>query len=100
MAMGGFGALSTTKLRTCRDLLGREGEFGVDLRADGAVGVIPGVVDARVDERAQPRFVEQVVDVGLAEAGGHAGEQFVVEAVSQAAQGAVEHVLACRGARR
>ena len=74
------------------DLIRREGELGADFRPDGAVGVIPGVVDAHVDEAAQPGLGEEVVDVRLAEAGGHAGEHAGVEAVLQAAEGAGEHV--------
>jgi hypothetical protein len=50
-------------------------------------------MDAHVDEFAQPGFGEQVVDVRFAKAGGHAGEDFGVEAVLQAAQRAGEHVL-------
>ena len=74
------------------DLIRREGELGADLGPDGAVGVIPGVVDAHVDEAAQPGLGEEVVDVRLAEAGGHAGEHAGIEAVLQAAEGAGEHV--------
>ena len=56
--------------------------------------MIPGVVDAPVDEAVEPLFGEEVVDVGLAEAGGDAGEEFLVEAVAQAAEGTVEDVFA------
>ena len=56
--------------------------------------MIPGVVDAPVDEAVEPFFGEEVVDIGLAEAGGDAGEEFLVEAVAEAAEGAVEDVFA------
>jgi hypothetical protein len=73
---------------------GGKGELFVDLGADGAVGVIPGVVDTHVDEFLQPLAGEEVIDIGLAEAGGHAGHEASIETVLQAAQGTVEHVFA------
>ena len=76
-----------------RDLVGAQGELVVDLRSHGPVGVIPGVMNAHVDEFLQPLAAEQIINVGLAEARGHAGQQFGIEAVLQATQGAVEHVF-------
>ena len=90
---GHLGAHVDDEFAHLGDLLGREGEVGADLGADGAVGVIPGVVHAHVDESAQPFLGEEVVDVGLAEAGGDAGEDPGIEAVLQTAQGAGEHVF-------
>ena len=55
--------------------------------------MIPGIVHAAIDERAQPFFGQQVADVGLAEAGGDSSEQFVFDAVIESAQRAREHVL-------
>ena len=43
-------------------------EFLMDLWANRAVGVIPGVVDPAIDQSAQPLLSEQIVDVGLAQA--------------------------------
>ena len=50
-------------------LFGREGEFLMNLRSNRPVGVIPGVVNAAIDQRAQPVLGQEIVDVRLAEAG-------------------------------
>ena len=65
-------------------LLGREAKLLAGLGAYGAVGVIPRVHHAEVDEFVEPLFAQQVVEVVLAKAGGHAGEQFVFHAVQNA----------------
>jgi hypothetical protein len=44
------------------------------------------------DELAEPRFREEFLDVGLADAGRHAGEKSSSERRFQAAEGAFEHV--------
>ena len=64
----------------------------MNLRTNRPVCMIPCVVDAAGDERAKPGFGEQVVDIGLAEAGGDAGEEFLLEAVVEAAQRVGENV--------
>ena len=51
----------------------RELRFGFG--SHGTIGVKPDVVDAHVDQSPQPGFRHQVVDVGLADAGGDAGDQ-------------------------
>ena len=64
-------------------------ELGIDLRPHRPVGVIPGVVHTAVDEKPQPIFPQEIVDVALAEARRDAGEQTVLQAVVEPAQGAV-----------
>ena len=79
--------------RTRTSWSGRSASFLIHPWADGPVGVIPDVVHAAGDQFVQPRFGEQFVDVCLANAGGHAGQQPRLKAVIQAAQCAAEHVL-------
>ena len=81
-------------------LLGRQRDLGRRLRADDAVGVEPGIVHAEVDEPPQPRLLHEVVDVGLAHARGHAGDQPVAGAGLEPGQRLVEHVGLGRGVRR
>ncbi len=47
---------------------------------------------AHVDQSLHPRFVQQIIDVGLADAGGDAGDQSVLQAIFQPGQRAVEHI--------
>ena len=91
---GGFGALLDDKFPHLDQLIRTQGQFRRDFGPDGAVGVIPRVVDAPVDQAVQPFFREEIVNIGLAEAGGHASEEFLIEAVSKAAQSAAEDVFA------
>ena len=51
---GQLGAHVDDELADAPGLFRGEGEFRVDFRADGTVGVIPGVVDAALDEAAEP----------------------------------------------
>ena len=60
-------------------LLGPQRQLRVRLRADHAVGVEPDVVDAHLDQPAQPGFGHEL-DVGLADARGDADEQPVAAA--------------------
>ena len=66
-ADGQLGAHGGDELADFTGLVGAQGELLVDLWSDGAVGVVPGVVDAALDEVAEPGLGEEVVDVGLAE---------------------------------
>ena len=54
----------------------------------------PGVVHAHVDQPPEPLLGEHRVDVGAAEACGHAGDQFRLEADFEASERAVEHLTA------
>lgn len=76
------------------DLIGCQRQLFIDLRADGTVGVIPGVVDAHIDELLQPVTREEVIDIALAKAGGDSGEELRIQAVAQTAESAVQHVFA------
>ena len=64
------------------------------IAADGAVGVIPDVMHAHVDELLHPVLVEQFVDIRLAGAGGNAGDEAVFQAVFQAPERVVQDVEA------
>src|SRR5690606_19674731 len=75
-------------------LFGREGESFVRLRTDRTIGVIPSIMNAPVDQLAQPGLGEEVVDVALAETRGDAGEQFVLETVVETPERAVEDIFA------
>ena len=90
---GQSGAHGGDELADANELIRAQSEFLGDVRADWPVGVIPSVVDAPGDKLPQPSFRQQVIDVRLAETGGDAGEEFLIEAISQATQGAGEYVL-------
>jgi hypothetical protein len=49
-------------------------------------------MDTAIDEAAEPFFGQEVIDVGLAEAGGDSGEQLVFKAVIEAAERAGKNV--------
>ena len=72
-----------------RDLIRAQGQLGADLRADGAIRVIPSVMDPHGDELVQPSFVQQVIEICLAQARRHAREELSVQAILQATQSAV-----------
>ena len=75
MAIGSLRAHLHDEASQTADLIGPERELGRWVRTDHAVGVEPDVVNAHVDQAAQPGLAHQVVDVGLAHARGHADDQ-------------------------
>ena len=88
-----------TRIRTMNSphphkLIGTKREACDILWTHGPIGVIPDIMHAAGDQFVQPRFGEQFVDICLANAGGHAGQQARREAMIEAAQCAIEHVLA------
>ena len=62
------------KFTDAAGLLRGEREILIRLWPNGAVGVIPGVVNATIDQLSQPRFGEEIVDIGAAEASSDPGE--------------------------
>lgn len=74
------------------ELLGSQGELGVHVGSDRTVGVVPDVVNPLLDELAEPRFGEEFLDIGLADAGGDAGEESGPQGGFEAAEGALEDV--------
>jgi len=60
---------------------GGEGEVFAGVGADGPIDVEPHVEDAHFDESVGPFIADHVVDVGFANAGADAGEEFGIEAV-------------------
>ena len=74
-------------------LVGRKGQLGGSLGAHGSVGVVPHVEDAELDESVDPGFVDQVVEIGFADAGTDSGDDVVVDAVVNAGHRFVEHFL-------
>ena len=66
---------------------GRECEFGIGFRAGDTIDMVPAIHHTHVDEFVDPFFGEQVIDIGFAETGADACEQFVVEAVLNALHG-------------
>ena len=76
------------------ELVGCERQFRRRLRADGAIAVKPGVVHAHVDQSPEPLLGEHRVDVGAAEARGHARDQPRLEAEFEATERPVEHLTA------
>ena len=61
-----------------------EAKLIVGLWPHGAVGVIPCVHYPQFDELIEPAFLQEVIDVCLTQAGGHAGQQLVVYTVQDA----------------
>src|SRR5262249_9057422 len=64
----------------------------VRIRTDDAVCVKPRVMYAHLDQTAQPAFRHQLVDIALAYAGGHAGDQAIAAAVLDSLQALAEDV--------
>ncbi len=73
-------------------LFGPEGELGIHVGANGAIGVIPDVVDPLFDQLTEPGFGQQFLDIRLAYAGGHTGEQTRTQRGFQAPQRTFEDV--------
>ena len=74
-------------------LLGCEAELRVGIRAHGAIRVIPRIHHTHLDETVQPLFTEEVFEIRLAQTGGDAGHQLVIEAALQASHRTGEHVV-------
>ena len=93
MTIGFLARISTTNLRHCELLLGRERQLGLRVGPDRAIDVKPGVHHAHLDQPVEPLFAEQV-EVRLAEAGADAGHHLVLQAVLQALHRLAEHARA------
>ena len=76
----------------CQHLLGRQRQLGIRLGTDRAIGVEPDIVNAHVDQTAQPALGHQIVDIGLADAGGDTGDQPVPAAGFESRQRLVQNV--------
>ena len=90
---GEFDPHVNDKFANLKGLLRSEGQLVMNLWSDGTVSVIPGVVNAAIDQLAQPFLGEKVVDVRLAKACRDSGEKLVVEAVVESAEGAVKDIF-------
>ena len=53
----------------------------------------PNIMDAALDQFIQPALAQEIVDIGLANAGGDAGEHFVLERIVQSTKCFVQHVF-------
>src|SRR5216684_4441349 len=62
------------------------------MRADHAISVEPGVVNAHFDQAPQPALGCQLLDIALAYTGGDAGDESVTPAVLDSFQRLIENV--------
>src|SRR5439155_25827205 len=58
-----------------------------------AIGVIPDVMRAEVDQFLQPLLGEQFLDIRLANAGSHSGEESLIQAIAEATKRFVEDIF-------
>ena len=92
IAIGSFARISTTNRRTCCTCSGVSASSADIFGPTGAIRVKPRVMDADVDQLRSHASVKSVVDVGLANARGDAGQQPLAQAVLEPAQRPLEHV--------
>ena len=68
---GFLGAHLHHKLSNLELLFRSEAKLFVGIRADGAIGVIPGVHHAQINEVIQPAFLQEIINIVLAQTGGY-----------------------------
>src|SRR4029453_3317089 len=75
-----------------QNLFGAQSQLGVRIWAHHAVRVEPGVMDAHFDQAPQPGLRRQLIDIALADAGGHARDEAIAAAILDSFETLVEDV--------
>ena len=68
------------ELADAKHLIRAKGEFRMRISAHRTIRVIPHIMHPHVDQLLHPSLIQQIINIGLADAGGDAGNQAVSQA--------------------